>query len=192
LMSSRNTMTRNIGLQVSFNITELHCGLNATTSNTAGAFNYSTVDYTWDIIANDIMLTPSIPNESRDRAKFILSPYVLSSGFLYEIRLNASCRVRKHSELYAMGYSMSSVLVRVIQGPIVPLLSGASSNMVDLSLNSSLLLDASGSYDSDYPSQARVNSNFIFQWNCVQVYPFYKPWCLLKITIFGVTNVKFL
>ena len=172
------SMKRNSMLMVSGQGSMLDCGGN----------QISNLKFDWSMTLLQPISNPnpssSLKSISNDPRSFRLSPFSLSVGSVYSLTLTVSSTDSSQDSTTSSSSSSSSITVSVVQGNVVGLVSGSSEKM--LSLDGSLLIDASGSYDED--EQDGSKSKLLFSYSCVQLEPSYNPSCLLNLNLNTITN----
>jgi hypothetical protein len=126
-----------------------------------GGSNYS---YIWNIYKNGVkdlsLMYRSI--SSADPSVLHISPYSLTSGSSYEIRLEAV-------DMLASTVLPSSVFVDVIKGNIVALISNGAE--ISVPVGSNVTIDASKSYDLNIPeNELDRSSHLSYKWSCRQLF----------------------
>eukprot|EP01036_Dinobryon_divergens_P022213 gene22213-30453_t len=110
----------------------------------------------------------SIASASKDQTKYILPPYTLKGNTLYTIKVTASIRGSTRSSSYSV-----DVLVNI--GDIHAVVAGGLDRFIALA--SSMVVDASGSYDDDQYGLTGENAGLSFQWSCQQLQPHFNETC---------------
>ena len=117
------------------------------------------------MVYQDGRINASLTSVSRDRFKFKLNPYTLAPLSLYQVFIVATNIANGIS-------SRASVEITVPQSKLVALIRGGSS--LYLRLGSSLVLDASASYDPDIPlgvMRDESTKRLAFEWECYRSHP---------------------
>jgi hypothetical protein len=168
VLNSQNQISlfRNSSLSISGDGYTSNCGLKSRTYLT----------YSWSLFQNNAALSssssPELRSVSVNPLEFKLSSYRLGVGSLYRVKLTV-----KHSR--SMKMSSASVDVLVQSGDLNCVLVGGE---LGLRLDGSLLLDLSGSSDSNVdPKSARAvsdsGSDLLFELSCFQISPSYRGDC---------------
>jgi hypothetical protein len=113
------------------------------------------------------VLLPQALSTSRDPSLFQLPPYVLNVGNFYEVDSVATASYSPNSGGVAATASAATVTTVVVveSGEVVARLQGGSSRTI--SASSSLLLNASLSYDEDVsPTDQALGQNLSYLWTC--------------------------
>jgi hypothetical protein len=142
-------------------------------SCTGNSSSSSSVSMSW-MVYQDGLFNASLTSVSRDRFKFKLNPYTLTPLSLYQVFVVATNPLNGIS-------SRATVEITVPQSRLVALIRGGST--LSLRLGSSLVLDASTSYDPDVPSgakRAESTKQLRFEWDCYQSLPSLSANCGLK------------
>ena len=125
--------------------------------------------YSWSIYKNITLL--SLQSTSQDPRFFTLPTYSLDSGSYYKVQVTANVNSITNTNLIT-STDVTSIQIGQSQPRLVAVISGASSRT--LSIDNSFTVDASGSYDIDYPE---YTSNLQYLWTCVTQSPVYGSPC---------------
>jgi len=143
----------------------------------------SNLKYDWNITllqsssSSSIKSTTTILKSiSNDPKSFRLPSYSLSVGSIYLLTLTVTSDSKSSSS--------SSITINVIKGDIIGLVSGSVEKM--LSLDGSILIDVSGSYDEDMNLES--SSNLLYSYSCIQLEPSYKSFSFLNFLPFNNFN----
>ena len=145
----------------------------AYTVDCRGSIVRSGLVYDWAVF-DDGELLPSISSQSQDPAKFRLPAYTLTPLHNYVVRLTVRNSVSSQSETAAVN-------IFVAQSALVAQLRGGSTQSV--AIGSSVLIDASTSFDPDFQSATGSAAGLQFSWSCVQVRPAFRTTCALDADI---------
>jgi hypothetical protein len=141
------------------------------TSNCEGSKSRSYLSYSWTLFENGVLQSsPELQSESVNSREFMLPSYRLVVGSLYSVKLTV-----RH--LKSLKDSSSSVGVLVSSGDLICVSVG--SDRIGLRLDGSVLLDLSGSYDSNLHPRDSIDSNseLHFELNCFRISPSYLEDC---------------
>jgi hypothetical protein len=156
------TITRNSSLSISGNAYTTVCG---------GGKSSDSLTYSWSLSVNNILVSSSdLRSVSVNPREFKLSAYRLAVGSLYVVRLTV-----KHSK--SMKSSSSSVQVFVQSGDLRCVLTGGEGGELGVRLDESLLLDLSGSYDTNENQEDSQSQPLSFSFSCFQTAPSYLDGC---------------
>lgn len=140
--------------------------LQATLQMPADIHLTSVVSYTWRVY-DDMTLNSSLVSVSVDPLKFQLNPYALQLLHIYTIEVTFVCEY---------GSNTATVSVMPVSAGVFAVIAGGSEQCYGF--NSTVVLDASASYDLDYPLQsAQASSSLAFVWSCSQISPLYGSAC---------------
>lgn len=131
-----------------------------------GVIRYSTLRFNWTAYSEGRRL--NLRSESLDKSVFLLSPFSLQVFTQYSVILTVL-------SLSTFVSSTTEITVSVIQGNVVALINGGSTQSVRA--GHQFLLDGSYSYDTDVPSSALPGSDFNYTWSCVQRAPLFRLQC---------------
>ena len=121
----------------------------------AGAISPA-LTYTWMLYSGTTFIT-SLQSVAQDQQNFILNPFTLSPLILYTVQVVVAPT--------AGGTQVSAnVKLQVVSGGVVARIAGGTYRRVGAL--SSVLLDASASYDVDYPTNSQALS---YAWSCVDI-----------------------
>ena len=112
----------------------------------------STVIYAWTVLLGNVIVP--VTSTSLNPSAFRANPYTFTTGNQYEIQVNAST--------LDGGYAISLMHVYIAPGQIVAIISGSS--IVSVAIDRAFELDASSSYDENYPT-----SSLTYSWSCLIV-----------------------
>jgi hypothetical protein len=141
------------------------------TSCASGSSSRSNLVYSWSLSRySNLAWVPvtGVTTISQSPSSYKLSSYTLGVAETYLIQMQVLYTVSQKS-------SQTSVQVIVLQSSIVAVIAGGSSRNVRVS--DLITLDASGSYDPDYP----VSSSLSFAWTCIQTAPTLNETCGLNL-----------
>ena len=144
------------------------------TQSCSGTVSYSNLEYAWSIqqlSANGLLADVAIGSASQDPTTYKLLAGSLAVNSQYIITLTVISTV---SSLY----STAEVKVTVAQGNLIAKVSGGA--MRSMMVGEMLTLDASNSYDTDYPFAGSVA--LLFSWSCVQIQPVFLSTCPLGMS----------
>jgi hypothetical protein len=125
-------------------------------------------EYKWSIYQNTSYL-PDLESYSRDPRYFKLYPYKLNPATIYTVKLTVSLNSLTNVNLiqgvavYTLNVGKSSVKALIKGG-----------NVLVVNSLQAVTLDASSSYDLDYPNDL---SKVSFSWSCFQYFPNYGEPC---------------
>jgi hypothetical protein len=162
VLNTRNviTITRNSSLLISGDAYTTVCG---------GGKSSDSLTYSWSLSLDRILILSSdLRSVSVNPREFKLPSYRLAVGSLYVLKLTV-----KHSKL--MKSSSSSVQVFVKSGDLKCVLTGGEGGELGVRLDESLLLDLSGSYDTN--EKLEDSQSLSFSLSCFQTAPFYRDGC---------------
>jgi hypothetical protein len=125
-----------------------------------------TLSYSWTMSLNNV-LQASLSSISVNPREFRLPPYALTVGSLYIARLTVT-------HLASLKVSSMTAQVFVKSADVLCVLSG--SDDMSLRVDGSLLLDMSGSYDSNL-ARGEIGYGLLFSLTCFQISPVYKDHC---------------
>jgi hypothetical protein len=134
--------------------------------------------YTWKVLDEQSKPVSNLVSTSKISSTFLLPPYSLKANTVYTILMTA------YDSIVATS-ATASVTVSVGFGPIVAVIAGASERVIPF--GSSIILDASNSYDANLP--LTIPSAFKNVWTCRQVSPTLSSTCPLSLTSQGRTGV---
>ena len=124
------------------------------------------LSYSWSIWANNSAL--NIQSISKDSGKFILPAYTLLTKSYYKVLLSVNI----------IGHTVSATAVSYIYvgfGNVQCIVSGGQyRNMI---VGSTIILDASRSYDEDVYGLTGTDTELRFAWSCVQLSPAFNSSC---------------
>jgi hypothetical protein len=123
------------------------------------------INYVWEVYYG-LTFQSSIFSISKDPRYFKLDPYILNSESTYTVA------VKVYTGAVATNYSLTSVLVQLGKSNVVANIAGGASRSA--SSSEILTLDASISYDIDYPTTQSILS---YKWQCVEVSPSFGTLC---------------
>jgi hypothetical protein len=126
-----------------------------------------TIQYTWRIYSGTTCLY-SVKSTSKDARVYKLPAYTLDSSSAYTLQVTA-----KAGSGAAAQYTTTTAPLQIGSSPISAVISSGSLQTV--STSSAVSIDASSSFDPDYPS-VPVN----FTWSCKVLYPTYGDDCGLS------------
>ena len=129
----------------------------------------SNFKYNW-ILYNGLVVVNTGQSVSADPRYFILSPYTLDTSKSYSIRVIVTLQSQSNTNVIT---SSDNIFVQVIKSNpgIIAIVSGGLSQSV--SSTEAFTLDASASYDVDYPT----SSNLTYAWSCVTQRPLFGLSC---------------
>jgi hypothetical protein len=168
--SALRTMKRNSALVVSGQASIALCGGETSSSNLL---------LSWKLDSS--LPSSTLQSTSNDPRTFRLPSYSLEVGRLYSLTLTAV-----HSQ--SLSFASSTISVQVTTGSVVAVISGSSEKI--LSVDGSVVIDGSKSYDEDLPPTSPKSILMLsFSFSCVQLKPFYNPSCLLDLSISNSPSV---
>jgi len=129
------------------------------------------LSYTWSIKNAITNASQSgVPTLSRDPARLLLNSFALQTGGLYKVSVSATATGTAGG---SYSTAMASVQVLVETGDIKVMVGGSTRRTVRL--GELLSIDASGSYDEDFPIGA--GPQLRFSWSCMQSFPSISSHC---------------
>lgn len=133
------------------------------------------ISYSWSVVENTrdggMLQRNNLLSISTDPAMFRLRGYSLAVGSTFEVSVRAA--------LFGSPFFAEARSTIVVQsGKLIAAISGG--NIQPILMSSTLVLDASGSYDEDYPID-KQGSSLLFSWSCVQTSPTFNQSCPLNI-----------
>jgi len=148
-------------------------------SSTNNGFSYS-----WQVF--DGVTATSVTSESLDDRTLKLSPYVLSPSKMYKVQVQAvllSSKGAKTGEIKGT----ASVQINTGVSGISALIYGGTTRTI--SISEVLSIDASSSYDIDFPSDS--SSILKYKWSCISISPTYGQSCIdsVRVTTDAVLTV---
>jgi hypothetical protein len=163
-LNSQNLISiyRNSSLSIFGNAYTPICG--------AGRNSFS-LSYSWTISLQKVLQSsPELQSTSVNPREFHLPPYRLKEGSLYIVKLTVTNQ-------NSLKVSSISVQVFVKSGDLLCVLLGSEDK--SLRVDGSLLLDLSGSYDTDDedPSHSTQSSGLSFELSCFQISPSFSESC---------------
>ena len=120
--------------------------------------------YNWKVYSSSEIIA-SVTSKSLDQRSFKLDPYSLNADSVYSVVLTVTNKMVSTS----FGTATSNIIIG--QSGVVATISGGTYQTI--SLYSTLSLDASLSYDIDYP----LSKNLTYYWSCVEISPSYGSSC---------------
>ena len=142
----------------------------------------SGLDYKWTISLNDVIDT-ALVSSSKDPSKLMLPAYSLQTGMLYDVSLSVTMLSSlKSSRTFAQVYVQPGSVVAVVTGGLER----------SLRFKSSLLIDASSSYDEEVRDVVGVDAGLSFSWSCMQISPSFSSTCdaTLSVTAMSPTAIS--
>lgn len=133
----------------------------------------SNIIYTWTVYSSDGNAIPTIQSRSRNPQTFLISPYTLDVGEVYDVTVSAY-----DSSLQRSSSSTTQVVVEA--GVVVAELTGVG-NIATLPVGRSITLDASSSYDED-DRFGSLNA-LTFTWSCFRSAPTLSTTCPVRFTV---------
>eukprot|EP01038_Epipyxis_sp_PR26KG_P005442 gene5442-7535_t len=129
--------------------------------NSSRSFNASNYKYSWSLSIGNIPLL-ELSSTSRDQSKFKLSPYNLKAPLVYTLMVIVT-------DVRTNKFSSAAILVSIQQGKLISKILGRSQRTV--SVNSTIVLDGSSSYDQDRDISLYSGSaaGLLFKWDCRQL-----------------------
>jgi hypothetical protein len=121
-----------------------------------------TFQYFW-VVYEDGLANTDLVSVSKDPSKFVLPAYSLSRGRNYRVVVTVL-------NAYSKGAASTAVAVVTAPGDIVVSIDG-SPTVQAIAESTSTTLDASASFDSDFPGVVGAASGLTFTWSCVQLSP---------------------
>jgi hypothetical protein len=114
----------------------------------------------------------TLRSTSQNPAVFKLSAYTLSVGATYTLRVTALSTLSGQ-------LSSAALQLQVVQSDLVAVLKGGSTRYA--TVGEVITLDASNSYDKDYPQQALSRTGVSYTWHCVTVAPTLSADCVVGL-----------
>jgi hypothetical protein len=105
-----------------------------------------------------------VEQTSKDPTELLLKPYALLPGNMYNATVTATALSYNNS---APVSAQNSVLISVVPGNVVAQIAGGSQRNVLTKRGTFVTIDASGSYDANFPE--RNSSNLLYSWKCIYV-----------------------
>jgi sugar lactone lactonase YvrE len=133
-------------------------------STCEGVHEKTSLAYSWIVYENELEI--SIKSESRDAAKFKLSPFVLKFNILYSIKLTVTNTIESVS-------ASTSISLTVKPYELVAVINGGDAQSIGILTD--FFIDASGSYDADQINFGNVGLKY--SWDCITIYPIYSEEC---------------
>jgi hypothetical protein len=147
----------------------------------SSALQRTGISYAWTVTDATGALT-SLTTISKQKTIFALASFSLSVNQIYTLSFTATIDSTFSS-------SSATVQVSVLQGAIVPLLSGGTAR--GIKANSGVTLDASASYDEDYGSTVTgAAAGLSFAWSCLTTAPTLLATC--AVTFDSESSTSFL
>jgi hypothetical protein len=148
----------------------------AYTQSCTGSKSSSGVQYTWAITqllpGASAYTNTTLRSASQNPSVFKLPAYTLSVGATYTLTVTA--------QSVASGQRFSAVVqLKVLQSDLVAVLKGGSTRYA--MVGEVVTLDASSSYDKDYPQQALTSAAVTYAWQCVTVAPVLSATCAVTL-----------
>lgn len=156
---------------------------NAFTQSCTGAISFSGLRYVWaiSVLSGNVSTNTltKIVSTSQNPAIYALSAYTLPTRSVYQITVTVT-------SVASLRSSTASVTVSVLQGNIIPVLTGGSSRVIQTNVLTTI--DASGSYDQDKIGLTGSKAGLSFLWSCYQLSPVFAANCSNTLTISGTTT----
>jgi hypothetical protein len=151
---------------------------NAYIQSCNGGKTSSGVQYFWaatQLLPGDFTYTnATLRSNSQNPTVFKLSAYTLTVGAAYTLSVTALSTASGQQ-------STATVQLKVLQSDLVAVLKGGSTRYA--MVGEVVTLDASSSYDKDYPQQALTNSALSYVWRCLTVAPVLSATCAVTLTV---------
>ena len=143
------------------NSLQLFCSASySTPCNSSQHLKTSKISYSWYVFLG-INYISSIKSNSQDPREFSLSPYSLELGSVYTVQCKGSLPGASSGQMYSDSVSVQVASTSTIKAII------SNGNQIVASPSSNIVIDASASYDVDYPNQEQ---NFLtYAWKCIQL-----------------------
>jgi hypothetical protein len=125
--------------------------------------------FSWAVY-NGLNLAPTLVSTSSDPRTFMLPAFSFESSMTYTVKFSATVTIGGVVAL-SSPTAAASVTVQVGRSGVVSSIAGGAAQTT--SVFNSFLLDASASYDQDYPNSAALT----FQWTCIVSAPIYGNPC---------------
>lgn len=122
----------------------------------------ASVSYVWTVY-DGLQVVSSIQSVSREQRYFLTEAYVFDSGKNYTVKATALAR---DSQTNATVYGSSAFTFFVGRSGLVASIGGGAAQT--LTTGQAVVLDASESYDVDYPTD---RSSFVYRWMCAMTSP---------------------
>ena len=166
-------INRNSLLSLSTSVSLSNCG----SQNFAYTFSYQ-----WILYRSGAPIL-SITSISKDPSKYILPPYSLQANTMYTVKVIASISGTSRSSYY-------SVNVLVGSGGLHIVIAGGLVRFVRV--GSSIILDATSSFDDDQPGEVGRNAGLLYHWSCQQLSPFFNETCggIFKLSSSEFSNIQ--
>jgi hypothetical protein len=117
------------------------------------------LNFKWEVFQGSLQL--ALASTSKDQTKFRIPSYSLAVGLSYRVRLTVTSASHPSS-------ATSSVTVSVKQSGVVAVINDGQ-QMYLLKQGRTLLLDGSGSYDSDISGVKGSDAGLAFDWSCATI-----------------------
>jgi hypothetical protein len=114
----------------------------------------------------------TLRSTSQNPAVFKLSAYTLSVGATYTLRVTALSTLSGQ-------LSSAALQLQVVQSDLVAVLKGGSTRYA--TVGEVITLDASNSYDKDYPQQGLARAAVSYTWHCVTIAPTLSADCVVGL-----------
>ena len=137
--------------------------------------------YIWAMF-NGPTLQNAVVSYSKDPRMFKLPPYSLAAGTTYTLVVTVAQSGNNTA------YTTDSVQVQVASSGLTAVILGGASRSAAVS--EPVLLDASASYDVDYPAPAYAPL-LRYSWTCMKTSPVYGTWCggmVERVMLGGASN----
>jgi hypothetical protein len=136
------------------------------------------LQYSWaatQLLPGDFTFTnATLRSISQNPTVFKLPAYTLTVGAAYTLSVTALSTASGQR-------STAAVQLKVLQSDLVAVLKGGSTRYA--MVGEVVTLDASSSYDKDYPQQALTNSAVSYVWRCLTVAPVLSATCVVTLTV---------
>jgi hypothetical protein len=130
------------------------------------------LSYAWSVV-DTTGATVNVVSNSRQKTVFSLAAFTLSVNYVYTVTFTATDDTSFTS-------SSTSVQVQVGQGAIIVVLAGGATR--GIIANSSVVLDASSTYDEDYGVSVKGSAaGLSFSWSCLTTSPTLLSSCALTL-----------
>jgi hypothetical protein len=152
----------------------------AYTQSCSGGKSSANLLYSWtarQLLAGATQYTnATVQFASQNPAVFKLPAYSLAVGATYTLTVSALSTLSSQR-------ASAVVQVRVLQSDLVAVLRGGSTRYAVV--GEILTLDASGSYDKDYPSAGLSGVTASYAWSCLTVAPVISATCAVDVAVAG-------
>jgi hypothetical protein len=137
----------------------------AEVSSCDGSSSSSTgISFSWNIYEGTTL--KQLQSTSKDPSRLVLPAFSMQTNSIYRVEAIAT---------YLEQSSHVSTQISVVSGNIVPVVLGGLQQA--MRVESSMMLDASGSFDQDKANVFGKNAGLVYSWSCTQVEPSLYPDC---------------